>query len=466
MGDIFEKVGKVGKVVGICRGINEDGTLCTEVSTLPNDYCCRHQSQAPPWTRETLRAVVEKRGGSDGLDLPGADLSNLDLRQMDLPRIRLVTRDPKTRSDIVANLAGTSLIGTNLEGAYMPRVCLQGADLQSAKLHSAFLEGANLTGANLNGTDLTNAYLRRAVLRAIQPFPPPIAEIPVISEILLKPGPNMRGADLRNADLGAACLAYARMQEADLRNADLRAADLRHANLRGADLRYARLEGVDFRDVAEDGLLEARFYRARLDRTMLGRDQLGSAIGDELAREYRQARETYIALKQNFDDLGDYDGASWAYRKERRMEKLVARRDAYSAWTHRKWCAAIASGAKFVGDQFTEWLCDYGESIWRVLGWMVSLLFVIGPALFGSLGLLEWPKRNRDVFFSLPIPWRYVYSYFQSVLYTLDSLTTANFAELQPANWFARLLSGLLALAGTFLAGLLGFVAANRIRRS
>jgi hypothetical protein len=59
---------------------------------------------------------------------------------------------------------------------------------------------------------------------------------------------------------------------------------------------------------------------------------------------------------------------------------------------------------------------------------------------------------------------RYVYT--QLLLYTLDAFTTANFAVLQPANEVARLLSGLFAIVGIFLTGLLGFVAGNRIRRS
>jgi hypothetical protein len=48
----------------------------------------------------------------------------------------------------------------------------------------------------------------------------------------------------------------------------------------------------------------------------------------------------------------------------------------------------------------------------------------------------------------------------------LDTFTTADFAQLEPANDLVRLISGFLAMIGIFLVGLLGFVVGNRIRRS
>src|SRR3712207_2710269 len=70
-------------------------------------------------------------------------------------------------------------------------------------------------------------------------------------------------------------------------------------------------------------------------KTPLWREQFGedALIGEELqakepsgdrAYRYRRAKQGYLALKQNFDDLGDYDAVNWAYRKERRMRKCEA----------------------------------------------------------------------------------------------------------------------------------------------
>jgi hypothetical protein len=48
----------------------------------------------------------------------------------------------------------------------------------------------------------------------------------------------------------------------------------------------------------------------------------------------------------------------------------------------------------------------------------------------------------------------------------MDTFATADFAELGPINDVVRLVSGFMAIVGIFLAGLLSFVACNRIRRS
>ena len=111
-------------------------------------------------------------------------------------------------------------------------------------------------------------------------------------------------------------------------------------------------------------------------------------------------------------------------------------------------------------------LCVYGESIWRVILWMILLLFVFGPGMIALSGGLSWPLSAQQTYFSLSTPWqRASYVYFQYILHMLDTFTTASFAQLSPQNDLVRLCSGFLALAGIFMTGLLGFVAGNRIRQ-
>jgi hypothetical protein len=121
-----------------------------------------------------------------------------------------------------------------------------------------------------------------------------------------------------------------------------------------------------------------------------------------------------------------------------------------------------------MSDEFVELLCDYGESIWRISGWIIALILFIGPALFWLFGSFEWSEGSRKVYFhNFTYRWQqHWYTYYQLLLYTIDTFTTASFAEIKPANAFVRLSSGILAMTGIFLVGLLGFVAGNRIRRS
>jgi hypothetical protein len=137
-------------------------------------------------------------------------------------------------------------------------------------------------------------------------------------------------------------------------------------------------------DVVEEGLLGIRLYRARLDRTVLKREQLGSAIAEEQAREYYKAREVFLALKRSFESLGDYDAASWAYRKERRMEKLAAWQDAQKARQEHYWGIAARKYLKVAGNQLVELVCDYGEGVWRVMASFV-LVWLFFAVIYGLI---------------------------------------------------------------------------------
>jgi uncharacterized protein YjbI with pentapeptide repeats len=411
------------------------------------------------YTTRDILDMIEANGGPQGLDLSGKDLSDIDLSretireeveraQREKPGARppWLSRPQDTRLARVlqwlsggewAGLEEARLGGTNLEGAVFKRANLQRANLRRGNLEGAELWGANLQGANLWGANLEGAHMLEA---------------------------NLEGADLWGTNLEWAYLLAANLEGADLGGANMPGVRLVDTNLKGVHLKDANLSRVDLRDARS---IEAMFlYRARLDHTQLTRHQLGEAVGEERDGQWQKAKEAYLALENNFDQIGRYDDASWAYRKERRMEKREAWQSAKQAFSERDWRPVIMRTWKAGWDLVVEHLCDYGESVGRVLFWMGLLLFVVGPLLFGLPGLLRWPPENRDAFYSLRPPWSYAYAYLQQFLYVLDAFTTASFAVLQPATALTRVLSGLTALTGVFLTGLLGFVAGNRIRRS
>lgn len=411
------------------------------------------------YTAREILDMIEDNQGARGLDLSGKDLSGIDLSRDALQAevARLQKDDPEAQPPWISRPASTRLArvivwlsdgesgsleeaglgGINLEGAVLRGANLKGADLRRANLEEADLAGANLEGANLWGANLERAYLS--------------------------------GAKLGQANLARANLEWTYVSRADLTGADLSAANLASVRFEKAVLERVRLTDAnlsrgDLRDAASiQGLY---LHRALLDYTRLTRDQLGDAIGEEMGREWRAAREAYLILKNNFEQIGRYDDASWAYRKERRMEKQQAWEEGKQALRHREWGLLASKTWKVGCDLLVEYLCDYGESVGRVLRWMGFLLFVVGPLVFGVPGLLDWPEENYEAFFGRPAPQRYWYAYVQQFLYVLDAFTTAGFARLEPATSVTSVLSGSMALTGVFLTGLLGFVAGNRIRRS
>jgi hypothetical protein len=333
--------------------------------------------------------------------------------------------------------------------------------LSEVNLQNAMLEDSNLAYANLRFADCRGTVLEGAELRHADMW-----------------GAHLDGAVLINANLQEALLEEACLIGADLEGADLRGAILRKADLRGANLRGANLQGaVCFDTNFENAVLQnARLQAASLDncnirhvhasdawfdRTRFLHEQLGGALGEELAGQYELARRGYLALERNFDGLGDPDAASWAYRRKRRMQKWETLRRGHSAFTAGRWSAGAAGYARFALDQLVEWVCDYGESVPRVLGslFVVYLLFIL---IYGATGSVlragnlpgEAPSAATTRLVDLAV-------------FSLMAMTTSGnpAVGLEPRDQWVHLLTGLQALIGIGLTGLLGFVVGNRIRR-
>jgi uncharacterized protein YjbI with pentapeptide repeats len=313
-------------------------------------------------------------------------------------------------------------------------------------------QGPNLAGLDFSGRDLRQMDLSGIIFSYANLQAATLRHACMVGGWLWRT--NLHRADVRQTDLSGT-----KFFEADLTEAEFWRANLCGASFRGANMERTRLLGANL-----DGVY---FHRARLNNAEMVASQLGGSIGEERDHNYSPAIEAYARLKANFESLGRYSDAGWAYRRERRMRKLWAAQQAWDAWRTSRRCQAIKQWSKWAGDWLVELLCDYGESTWRVIGWIAAMIFVVGPTMVSVAGGLSWTSINRYIYFKLPTVWqRWAYAYFQYLLYVLDVFTTASFSELEPSNDAVRLVSGFMAMSGIFLAGLLGFVAGNRIRNS
>jgi uncharacterized protein YjbI with pentapeptide repeats len=407
-----------------------------------------------------LRGVDLEEADLREAELDGADLRGAILRHADLNRSRLMRAKLAGANLAGADLRGALLDGADLEGADLANARLEGASLGKADLRAALLEEANLDGASgrfakLRGAILEGARIRRADLRG--------ADLE---------GADLRGADLEGTELEEARLCAAKFAGASLRTCLLRQADLREADLTGTDLRGAILTGANLRDailrdarLQEVGLSQCEIAHislggAKLDDTQLRLKQLDGAIGEELAGDFERAAQGYLALERNFESLGDHDAASWAYRRRRRMQKREALAQARAAWSGRRWRAAFGRYAQYTSDQLVEWMCDYGESVPRVLRALavVYVAFTLIYALAGSVVReIERPGGSVRVPTHNPIV---------AAIFSLLVMTTGSPAGgLAPRGDFTLLLIGVEGFLGVALTGLLGFVLGNRIRR-
>ncbi len=233
---------------------------------------------------------------------------------------------------------------------------------------------------------------------------------------------------------------------------------MRGTNLRGAVLQHAKLQGIDLTTCT---ITHAHFSGAWLEKTVVELNQIGGAIGEELACDYEEARKGYLALENNFLALGDPDAASWAYRKKRRMQKKAARAAARTAHAAGDWRRALRGYSNYLRSQFVEWVCDYGESIGRVFLTMlvVYVFFIVMYGVTGSVvHVVTEPTGTERVITRKPL---------DLAIFSLLAMTTSGnpAVGLLPRNEIIHLLTGIQALIGIGLTGLLGFVIGNRIRR-
>ncbi len=394
--------------------------------------------------------------------------------------LRLAGRSLEGASLRAANLSRADLTGANLAGAGGSNIVLSGARLEEADLRDADLIGGDLTKVDAGEADFSGALLEDARLTGAR------LRFARFTGAVMD-GADLSGADLWGAKLGKieaerACWRASRLDEAQLDGADMTAADLGGATLRRANLAGARFRGANLRDAVLDGadltnadlsgavlphvsltscsLNHARFANAWLERTRMRAAQLGGATGEEVAGEWEAAVESYIVLEQNFRSLGSAEDASWAFRRRRRMGRRLNGQYARAALAKHQLWAALVPGVSWLNDTMSEWLCDYGESVTRVL--RAFLLVLIGFAiLYWLAGCLE--PRN------VPVAGTHTGRDFAPVdylLFSLDSMTTVGTSEvaLKPDGQFGVLLSSVQTVLGTVLLGLFGFVLGVRMR--
>ncbi len=388
-----------------------------------------------------LRGAKLRRADLRGADLRRADLSGADLSQASLSGATLEEANLADAELAGVRLARAALGGADLRGARMEEADARGAglrfaDLRAAALDAADVRQADLWGANLENASASRADIRRAVLREA----------------------NLRAADLSGADLRGADLSRADLRGARLAGADLRGAVLSGADLCDAALTDAHLQGVD---LSSCDLARARVSGAWLEKARLERRQFGGAVGEEVAGDYGGARKSYLVLERAFDELGDHDAASWAYRRRRRVQKRESLRRARAAWGEGRPWAALRPAALAVGDQLVEWVCDYGESIPRVLLTLLATA-VLFTALYRASGAVVREEKvggeSARAVTNDPV---------ELALFSLLAMAApGNPPEgLYPRGPWAYLLMSAQSILAVFLIGLLGFVAGNRIRR-
>jgi uncharacterized protein YjbI with pentapeptide repeats len=388
-----------------------------------------------------LRSAILANASLRNANCRGADFTGAVMRSADLSHAVLEQAILEQ-----ADLSGATFAGVKAGEAVLQHAMLEDASFEHASLRFVNLRNALIDGANFKGCDLWGA-----VLDGVD------ADEAIFAETRLDEA-SMMGGNFDAADFTGASLKKVKLDGAMLRSASFAGARLEGASLRGADLSRASLPRVN---LLSCDLLGVRWAEAWLENTRLRVQQLGGRVGEEMARDFAGAGQAYLVLEQNFRTLGDGDGESWAFRKRRRMGKLLAGHLLRQSLRNRSFGTAAGHLLRWVSDGFVEWLCDYGESLWRtVRAFFVTI--ILFASFYGVSGTLTHIVQTA----SGPVR-EVTRSPTDLLVYSFMNMlsTSAPDIGIKPVNEVVFLLSSLQGALGIVLIGLFGYVLGNRMHR-
>ncbi len=232
------------------------------------------------------------------------------------------------------------------------------------------------------------------------------------------------------------------------------------------------------------------FEGARIKDTVFRRDHIEGHIIQENKKSYDRAKEIYITLKNNFHSIGRYDDESWAYIKERDMEKLsYSFTNSEENDTYR-----FVSNMKNIFDRFllkikffTKWLFSkkslnwlklviasfiygYGENPWRVIRFALIIIFLFAIILnFSGIVIsdrtnliIEFIKESQGDEYTLKYLGPILGSFLNCLYFSVVTFTTLGYGDFQPAVGLSRFFVSLESIIGAITMALFVYTFARR----
>jgi len=187
-------------------------------------------------------------------------------------------------------------------------------------------------------------------------------------------------------------------------------------------------------DLDKDVLID--FTDALLMNTKIKKGQIENHILWEKKKEFSKAKEVYLLLKNNFHNIGQYEDESWAFKKEKDME----RKSNFHFKTLHKWLWSC----------FLNGIFGYGEQPGKVI---VSAILVI--LLFASLFMI-FGISNVGIAFNTSN------NFLDCIYFSTITFTTLGYGDFRPLEGWGRILTGSEAFIGAFMMALFVYTFARR----
>ena len=256
---------------------------------------------------------------------------------------------------------------------------------------------------------------------------------------------------------------------------------------------YASLENVYLNLYLNKGTL-IDFTNSLLRNTKIERGQIENHILQEDKEEFSQAREIYLLLKNNFHSIGRYDDESWAYIKERDMEKMsksfysllnkykkhslfkkifkegnLLKRVIIKLKIFRKWLFS-KKAIEWFNLSVSDFIFQYGENPWRVIrfAFIIIFLFAIILNFSGIVNsdrtnlIIEIIKENQGDGYTIRYLGPVLGSFLNCLYFSVVTFTTLGYGDFQPAVGLSRFFVSLESIIGAITMALFVYTYARR----
>lgn len=200
-----------------------------------------------------------------------------------------------------------------------------------------------------------------------------------------------------------------------------------------------------------------------LRNTKIKKDQIKSHILQEKEKKFSEAKEIYLFLKNNFHSIGRYDDESWAFKKEKDMERFAHYKD-----------GRYLKGVIF---SFFNFLYGYGEEPLKVLRF-AAIVVLFFSFLYFNYGISVFIPETRNIQYDFfkniwlgigniellssiikNFPWK---DYLNSLYFSLTTFATLAFGNIGPLTITSKIIAGIESFFGPFTIALFVYTFARR----
>jgi len=217
------------------------------------------------------------------------------------------------------------------------------------------------------------------------------------------------------------------------------------------------------------------FQNARMKDTFLRYDHIKSFIIQENRKNYQEAKEVYLTLKNNFHRIGRYNDESSTYKKEMDMERkshwisnMKNNRHNLKEW--------LFSGHfwGWFSSAFTNMIYGYGERPCNVIKTALAIILIFALSFsfigLGNPEIIELKgtaiHQNSGNIIDLAskgfLKNNVIRNFPDSLYFSLITFTTLGYGDFRPLEGWGRILAGSEAFIGAFMMALFVYTFARR----